>query len=1004
MSSRWFNQVRLMIMLISLLLLFEGVVMQGYALEPSADPLLRIETGGHLANITAVAIDKAGKIVATTSVDKTVRLWKTGSGKLLHTLRVPIDEDREGVLNAVAVSPDGRFVAVGGITGKAWDGHFSIYIFDVETGHMVRQVPGFAYIIHSIKFSQDGNLIAVASGDTAGELSVIKADTAQFVARYAFASSCDAVDLSVKGEMAVVTQDGNLHLYKSPTDATVRKIQFEKSFVSSRCLFNPKGTSIAVGFAANMAVALVDVNSMAIRVQRPAMRYAANQYGIATLAWSNDGEVLYASGQPHKAKGKIVFIWNNGGYGSESNLSIPLEVVTRTSGLVVTDRGNLFFAIGLSGVGEIDTDGNIRYFNPLERASFQKNHDSFATSPDGSIVRFSYMPYSQDPAAFNIIARSFVKVDDVDELVTVPSRTANDINLKNWDSWGIFSKLVPTLNKKQLLDFGDIRDQPFCFGIAADAETFFIGTSSTLRKFNKFGKPLWRIPVSSSALALALSKDARLLVVGFTDGTIRWYSQVDGKEQIAFFPHPDRKRWVVWTPEGYFDASLGGSDLVGYHINQGKEHEAKFTPMSYLYDVFYRPDIIQARLKGDDIRELVTLTAEEALRSPPPEITFSNIPTTTIDTKAKFCYQLKNTGGGIGELRLFQNGKLVRSDGYYREATKRGKLDKKQIAGMNSRALYADLRSLVVREKKSNGTSITKPKGNLVNECVELDAIAGENKISLAAFNASNTVQSFLKSFSFTSSRAPDDPHLYILSVGIDRYRDSTINLKYASKDAMDFVLKLPEKARSLYRPENIHLVKLVNEEAGKQNILKTIDDLAGKIKHGESFIFFNASHGVLLQNQYYIVTADFNGDLENADSLISSNEIVAISKKIRSLSQLFIFDTCHAGGVDNIVSGLYDARMSVLAMKMGLHIFASAGSVQTAMDGYKGNGLYTYTLLQGIENGSDVDREKNGKVSVKELGLYSQKKTTEISAKLGHPQIPVIINFGLDNPLFVVR
>jgi hypothetical protein len=47
------------------------------------------------------------------------------------------------------------------------------------------------------------------------------------------------------------------------------------------------------------------------------------------------------------------------------------------------------------------------------------------------------------------------------------------------------------------------------------------------------------------------------------------------------------------------------------------------------------------------------------------------------------------------------------------------------------------------------------------------------------------------------------------------------------------------------------------------------------------------------------------------------------------------------AGGVDNIVSGLYDARMSVLAKKMGLHIYASAGSVQTALDGYQGNGLY---------------------------------------------------------------
>lgn len=70
------------------------------------------------------------------------------------------------------------------------------------------------------------------------------------------------------------------------------------------------------------------------------------------------------------------------------------------------------------------------------------------------------------------------------------------------------------------------------------------------------------------------------------------------------------------------------------------------------------------------------------------------------------------------------------------------------------------------------------------------------------------------------------------------------------------------------------------------------------------------------------MLTHDYDGNISDTN-LISSNEFVEISKKIKSLSQLFIFDTCHAGGVDIIVSGLYDASMSVLAKKMGLHIYA---------------------------------------------------------------------------------
>ncbi len=128
------------------------------------------------------------------------------------------------------------------------------------------------------------------------------------------------------------------------------------------------------------------------------------------------------------------------------------------------------------------------------------------------------------------------------------------------------------------------------------------------------------------------------------------------------------------------------------------------------------------------------------------------------------------------------------------------------------------------------------------------------------------------------------------------------------------------------------------------------------------------------------------------------------MSKKIKSLSQLFIFDTCHAGGVDTIISGLYDARMSVLAKKMGLHIYASANDKQAAMDGYKGNGLFTYTLLDGLNNNRAADKNKDGKVSVVGLGEYSKKMTTSISKQIGHEQTPLIINFGKDYPIYRLR
>jgi len=55
-----------------------------------------------------------------------------------------------------------------------------------------------------------------------------------------------------------------------------------------------------------------------------------------------------------------------------------------------------------------------------------------------------------------------------------------------------------------------------------------------------------------------ISSNGKLAVAAFGDGTIRWYRMSEGKELLALFPHGDRKRWVMWTPSGYYDTSPGG--------------------------------------------------------------------------------------------------------------------------------------------------------------------------------------------------------------------------------------------------------------------------------------------------------------------------------------------------------------------------------------------------------------------------------------------------------------
>ncbi|MCG2814049.1 MAG: caspase family protein, partial [Thermodesulfovibrionales bacterium] len=499
---------------------------------------------------------------------------------------------------------------------------------------------------------------------------------------------------------------------------------------------------------------------------------------------------------------------------------------------------------------------------------------------------------------------------------------------------------------------------------------------------------------SGYVISVAFFPDGKYIISGAGDVSVRIWN-VATSEEIAVMIGFEDGEWLAITTEGYYNASANGHKYLNVMLG-----ESVYTAGAF-YDVFYRPDIVAAKLRGEDIKDLITITMKDAIKSPPPVVEISPITASPTSPKAKVCYQAKSTGGGIGEVRLFHNGKLIESDGYYKETAKTS--DKMQLAQINSKTIYEDMRSVKIKEKAELSPVTTKSKGDVFNDCKEIEAVSGENEISVTAFNKDNTVQGYMQTAKFTSAIKPEEPHLYILSIGIDQYKDSTINLKYAVKDSKDIKERILKQAETLYKPQHIHNITITDKEATKTNIISRINELSSKIKPTDSFILFVAGHGILLQNQYYMLTNEYDGTV-NEGTMISSNEIVEISKKIKSLSQLFIFDTCHAGGVDYIVSGLYDARMSVLAKKMGLHIYASANSKEQAMDGYQGNGLFTYTLLDGLNNNKNADKNKDNKISLTELGEYSKQTTTDISKKIGHSQTPLIINFGKDNAVYNLR
>jgi WD40 repeat protein len=972
---------------------------------PRTTPVLRVEVGQHTARISCLDVDRRGRFFVTGSHDKTARIWSLPEARLLRVIRAPLVPGDGGMVTAVGISPDGRTVVVGSYVkcmryvdlayvagpsgepmnlGEVWGREEHLQVIDADTGELTRNLsvvegaPGLERVC-DLAFSPRGDYLA-ASG--AGGIRVWQTRDWQQIFGAHYAGTSYGIAFDGAGRLVTTSDDGLLRMYESPDQATgfrlVRTVPAPEGYSPHGLAFSPDGERLAVGFANISAVMVLSAADLSfVSYLYPS---SIDNFGLSFVSWSTDGRFLYAAGMHNQDGMRLILRWGMAGKTKAKVLRSPRNTVM---GLRPFGKAGVLFAAADPCFGGFDGRGKEVFVRGPETAIMRgKLGDAFRVSSDGRSVRFGLEYGEEVPVRFDLGRRQVTREATADETFA-PARTADrGLELEDWAH-----KEEPKLNGKPLVLAKDE-----CYrsvAIAPDGASFVLGGDWSLRLFDRDGEEKWEQPTPSAAWGVNIPQEGGVVLAAYGDGTVRWHRLDDGLEILILFVHPDGRRWVAWTQQGYYDASAGADGLIGWHVNRRESDVPDFLPAWQFHDRFCRPDVIARVLDTLDVADAVRQADSAAKREARPADLRKELqehPTPTV--QIVFPHD-----GQVFEQQKVALQYLLRHPPGFEQIEMRALID-----GHAEEWLAPDAGAQTQLAEQGMVTVWLPPQ----NVAISLEARVG-----------TTTIQSETIRLSWSGCAPEPKPSLYVLAVGVSKYMTYK-SLEFAHQDAEDFVTAMRGQEGELYGQVVPRI--LSNNEATLTEIIDGLQWLAKQAKDASDLtILFLSGHGLTDENNsYYFLPHNVELSSLWATS-VSQEMLIKFLGAIKKGKRVVFIDTCHAGattslGAMNVGSGTaftqpmprvdIDRFANELARGIGVvAITSSTGTQDSIEDARWKNGAFTEALLEGL-NGK-ADYQKNGVITVDELNLYLAWR---VRALTGDKQTPMKAGVWSDFPIARVQ
>jgi hypothetical protein len=948
-----------------------------------SEPYLTIESGGHLGGISGIDADAENRFLISGARDG-IRVWAANDGQLLQTIRLARGPGATGKILAVAISPDGKKIAATYVTSEI-DGPSSILIIDRVSATITKSIDTLNYNPRIIKFSRDGSLIYVGFLESNG-IGIYDSNNLSLIKKTQVCGDfISSIDISESGNIIVTSgvfssyqeSENNFRSNICLFDRNLLLLAQKKIFGSNRpvaAVFSPDVTKIAVAYFGKEPE-IFSVNDIDQPIKKIDKTLLPDN--PLMVRWLNkNGQYILFDGIRfnNKKTGESTVTVTKG-------LNTVVDLIdtgfNSTSDIKLLNNGNIAVSNFDTTISVYSSSFSRIWRSVPEIIDFREESKPprFRISKDGKYVEFGNFRKPQNKFMFDLSQmRLSLNSESKIEL--------SDVKVNGISSLIINDGKVPTLNGKNLPVESSCNG--FIVSVAEDSKSFLLNCGATIYKFLSDGKLVKTINIPIQAWGLNQNKDGTLAVVTLNDGSIRWYGVSDGAEKLALYVNADGKRWVAWTPSGYYAASIGGEDLIRWVVNRGRNATAQEYPIGAYREKRYRPDVIAAVLDTLDINRAVQL-ADAARGRKSAVVTAADVV-----QKAPLVVTILDPDDGT----TVRNSPLEVG---YRISGRPGETIKRLRALVNNRET-AFQRDLLI---PANGML----EGTLK---VSFEGIAPVLQL-YAANEFADSAPATVKLSGGIEPKDKNKPVLYVLAIGISEYRNRPdINLKFADDDARAFVERMRTQKGGLYR--DVVLRSLIDRDATTAAIRESLSWLQRQMGDSDVAAIFISAHGETDgRGDLYLISndADVRDEVAMRQTAVQWDDVYRDIKDLASRGKVLVFlDACKSGQVipgkralppdiDRAVNELRESGNDVT-------IFSSSTGTQLSREEPKyGHGFFTYSLLEALDG---KGMRSGDYVTTGDLNRYISARVKSLTDGAQTPVVSTPLSTTSSPPLFVIR